>query len=133
MEPVIYLEGYNINKIKYEHIENADSQVFKDEPDFTFNFGLTEDLTGGLVNIIVEYFEASVSRYIYVDASGVFKLNLNDFDETSVKNHLMQNGSAILFPYIRSIISMISTLDGPSAIILPTLNMVDEMKKQLEK
>jgi len=46
---------------------------------------------------------------------------------------LLKKGIEILYPYLRSVVSIISTLDGPSAVVLPTLNMIDELAKLSEK
>ena len=51
------------------------------------------------------------------------KLNLLEINEkTEAKKHLSVNGTAILFPYLRSIVSILSSLDNSNAIVLPTIN-----------
>ena len=55
---------------------------------------------------------------------------INDIKKEKIELYLAQNGSAMLFPYVRSIISVLTTLDGPSAVVLPTVNILEELKKK---
>ncbi|AMB94975.1 hypothetical protein CYJ28_02655 [Aerococcus sanguinicola] len=49
---------------------------------------------------------------------GQFKINekINHID------YLRVNGTAILFPYLRTFISVVSSLDNEDAIVIPTVN-----------
>lgn len=129
--PVIYLEGYRINKIKYEADEEAKDIVSSAEPNFTFEFGFTEDYKKALLTVDVELFDTQRSRFIQVSISGNFNIPESEFSSEEIQLFVAQNGSAILFPYLRATVSMITTLDGPSAVVLPTLNMIDEITKTM--
>ena len=129
--PVIYLEGYRINKILYKTEEDANNMVSSAEPNFSFEFGFTEDYKKALLTVEVELFDTQRSRFIQVSISGNFNIPESEFTDEEIQLFVAQNGSAILFPYLRATVSMITTLDGPSAIVLPTLNMIDEITKTM--
>jgi preprotein translocase subunit SecB len=127
--PVIYLDGYNINEIKYNTKEKSKSVVSTGEPEFSFTFGFTEDLKNAQVTMNVDFFEEKNERRIFVSISGNFTIPETDYSTEEIQVFVAQNGSAMLYPYLRSIVSVITTLDGPSAVVLPTLNMIDELSK----
>lgn len=129
--PVIYLDGYNIDEITYNNVSDRRNLVSKEEPEFTFEFGFTEDLKNAIVKITVEL--SLENKEILVRMSGKFSIPELGFSENEIKGFVAQNGSAMLYPYLRSVVSIISTLDSPTAVVLPTLNMIDEIAKANEK
>ncbi|WP_278589721.1 protein-export chaperone SecB [Limosilactobacillus pontis] len=56
--------------------------------------------------------------------SGQFALKEEVTDDDR-KVLIGQNGTAMLYPYVRSIISMITSLDNNNVAVLPTLNFVE--------
>lgn len=120
-KPVIEFEKYEILNIVYEKIEDYDIEEKNIET--SVSIGFTEDLQAGKVEIDVNIIDPQQSRFIRVIVRGLFIIN-DGLDEEKVKVYLAQNGTAILYPYVRSIVSMISTMDSESAVILPTINTV---------
>ncbi|EIP8075184.1 protein-export chaperone SecB [Enterococcus faecalis] len=51
-------------------------------------------------------------------------------DKEEILNFLGLNGSAILLPYVRAIVSMLTTLDSNQAIVLPTINVMDLLNQE---
>lgn len=131
--PVIYLKGYKINEIKYNTKEESENVLSTGGPEFSFNFGFTEDFKNALVTMDVDLFEEKNERRIFVSISGNFTIPESEYSTEEIQAFVAQNGSAMLYPYLRSIVSVITTLDGPSAIVLPTLNMIDELSKHADK
>ncbi|MGF7349034.1 protein-export chaperone SecB [Enterococcus faecium] len=129
--PVIYLEGYNIDEISYINVSSKETLVSKEKPEFSFEVGFTENLEHAIVKMTVELNQGN--RKIMVKMSGNFSIPDLGYTKEEIKLFVAQNGSAILYPYLRSVVSIISTLDGPSAVVLPTLNMIDELAKLSEK
>lgn len=43
-------------------------------------------------------------------------------EQNDVEKNIRVNGTALLYPYVRSVISTLSSVDSESAILLPTLN-----------
>lgn len=127
--PVIEFNGYRIEEIEYKTIHDIDKSNFSVEPDLSFEFGLSEDMDEGVVKISVSLLDEPNLRTIFLKVLGQFSIP-NDIEREKIELYLAQNGSAILFPYVRSIISFLTTLDGPSAVVLPTVNILEELKKK---
>lgn len=72
--------------------------------------------------------EGRFNLHLVVDGFFRFK---DDMDGYELSSYFLTNAPAILFPYVRSYISMISTLSGIGTVNLPTLNLVG-LKGELE-
>ncbi|KRM93594.1 hypothetical protein FC56_GL000310 [Lentilactobacillus senioris DSM 24302 = JCM 17472] len=53
---------------------------------------------------------------------GQFKIGDAVTDEEEARKYLLTNGTAIMFPYVRSLVSMITALDKGDVTVLPTFN-----------
>ncbi len=120
MDAVISLERYEIEKLLYSRIldEHKDKQ---DDLQIELNVYLTEDKKKGKVAISAEYTDVDSIKMVSATINGYFEINV----EADGENYLATNGVAILFPYLRSAISMISTLDSDDAIVIPTYNVLN--------
>ena len=128
MEPVISFKGYEIEKISYTK-EEISPDIIKDMPidddgnalGIAVKTGISEDHSMGLVSFLIDIIKPSSNLRLNVEISGHFELS-KSLETEEIDDFLSVNGTAILFPYVRSIISIISTLDSNDAIILPTIN-----------
>lgn len=60
--------------------------------------------------------------FISIQCKGMFKFsNINSFDE--IPDFFYRNSIAILFPYVRAYLSLITTQANIPGIILPTMNL----------
>ena len=123
-KPVIIFNGYEIKYYNYKKKADLDSGI-EDPFNVSVEPGVTEDLKNGKISIHVLYELPEVSIDIEVD--GFFKIN-EITDPDKISEYLVVNGTAILFPYVRSMISMLSSLDSDKAIILPTINTTNFLK-----
>lgn len=81
--------------------------------------------------------ESNSPFFLEVELSGIFRFELNEDAVTSrseiveeMKKMLALNGNAILFPYVRSLISDITLRTNQfPAYILPTMNFVELLEK----
>lgn len=123
----IYFQGYKINSIKYE-TSDTDVELTEDyKPEI--EFGIDEKFEKGTVKITSVMNTAN--RQITITVSGVFKINKNYTDDKEeILNFLGLNGFAILLPYVRAIVSMLTTLDSNQAIVLPTINVMDLLNQE---
>lgn len=127
MKPVIELKGYRILEMKYKRdTELTDENVFI--PDF--KFGLNEDFTRGQVIIEAKVNDVTNQREVFVSLEGQFKINKEELDEDGekIQEVLALNGTSILFPYLRSTVSFLSTMDSQDALLIPTVNVFDILK-----
>ena len=127
MESPIMFKGYKINNIIYETAtENID---LTDDYKPSIKFGADDKFEKGTVRITSVLNTAE--RQITINVSGYFDINKNYTDD---KDQIIEilgiNGSAILLPYVRAIVSMLTTLDSDQAIILPTINVIDLLKEE---
>lgn len=125
LTPVISFKGYEIKNFNYSKEKKEESDI---EKPFSVhvNAEATEKLAYGKVNVHVKYELVNVTIFIEVD--GFFEIN-DDENEETVMKHLTVNGTAIVFPYIRSMVSMLTSLDSDAAVILPTINTTDFLSK----
>lgn len=129
---VIELMQYAIEEIKYIR-NDYDGSVAPDKFQFGVEIALSDSLDAGKVTLEALVPDDKEERQISVRISGYYKINESFVhgEVDKIKELLSVNGTAILLPYLRSVVSMVSTLDGDS-IILPTLN-VFELLKESEK
>ncbi|MBP2622859.1 protein-export chaperone SecB [Streptococcus oricebi] len=123
-KPVISLERYKIDKLLYFH--NLTEEELSVDSNFEINFqaGTTKDEKNGKVTLKTKIIDKDNSRKIEAEISGYFSVN----DVEDVEKYLVINGTAIIFPYLRSAVSMISALDSAEAIVIPTVNVLDLIK-----
>lgn len=125
MEPVLQFEGYQIEKIIYEkNIETSDENNINVE----VSTGLNSERDKGKVELSIHVLENNENRKLEISLVGFFTFsNVNDDKKTEI---LAINGTAILYPYIRSVASMVTSQDSSPAIILPTVNTINFFKNK---
>lgn len=119
----------NINFVLNDNYETYEEL----ELDLKFNHEIELDYEGKKAIIILE----CVVFDKYVEYNYPFKLETGlvgffDFDtdllEDEIKNLLEVNGTAILFPYLRTLISTITTNACIPPLIIPTMNISKMIK-----
>lgn len=120
-QPVIYFKSYEIEKFNYMKV-NPDEKIDDSGNDnsFTVSVKPSYDVERKNAALKVDVVFATGNMKIDITVNGYFEL----IDDTQVdfEKLLVINGSAIIFPYIRSMVSMLTSLDNEHAIILPTIN-----------
>ncbi|EQA3617427.1 hypothetical protein ACX1RF_002027 [Listeria monocytogenes] len=127
MEPVIEFDAYEIINLEYKNVENQRIEELENESSNiqrTIKIGLSEDVTFGAVKLHISVVDNENNREINLEILGKFIIN-GELSKHEASLYLGTNGVAILYPYARSIISFISTLDSENAIVLPTINTSD--------
>lgn len=125
MEPVIKFLGYSIEKLIYskealEFIEELDANN-EQEMSLSLQQGITEDMKKAKLSLTLNLKDICKEIYISLQIIGNFEI-MDIEDEEEINRFLAVNGTAIIYPYVRSVVSMISSLDANEAIILPTIN-----------
>lgn len=127
MEPTISLEKYEIEEITYSRI--VDESDFQSENlQVSVKSGLTEDKKFGKVTLEAKFFDDEKNKKVSARISGYYTIIVEEDSE----KYIAINGTAILFPYLRSAISMISTLDSQDAVLIPTINVLSILENQEE-
>ncbi len=127
-KPVIEFKSYQIQHYNFERKKIKGDTILNEEPfSISVTSGITDDLKHGRINIQVSYDLPVI--IVDIEVSGYFDTNELETLE-QIEEHLIVNGTAIVFPYIRSMVSMLSSLDSENAIILPTINTTNFLKSE---
>lgn len=122
--PVIELNNYRITNIEYTTFETQEElNSFKDENGtISATVGTTEDNKEARIVISTTILKSDEEQMdfkkVTLEITGYFKINTDE----NVQEYLRVNGTAILFPYLRTFISVITSLDNSDAIVIPTIN-----------
>ncbi len=125
-DPVIQFEKYQIEKIDYSVISEDDVNEYKME--FSGIIAISDDEKSGKVTFNLTLPDKKDSRKIKVVITGYFSFRDDVKTEEEKRKYLGVNGAAMLFPYLRTTVSMITVLDKSEAILFPTLNFVELME-----
>jgi preprotein translocase subunit SecB len=129
MSEYMSFKGFRIKKLNYEISERTDNNA-EEEIRVKFNIAYlnpnsssVDDNTGHLkVSCEIEKNRENDKCDIEVILEGAFQLANQEADVN--ESFLKLNGTAILMPYIRNIISMISGYDTTeNHLLLPTVNV----------
>lgn len=124
-----YMEfkGFRLVKLNYE-IKDEEKTAGKESTNIKFNIGyaLPEEDSGKtgflLVSCAVDQFRAQDKMEIEVMLEGAF--SFTNQDPEFIKEFIRLNGTTILMPYIRNVISMVSGYDTTkNHFLLPTVNV----------
>ncbi|MDN6070591.1 MAG: protein-export chaperone SecB [Lactococcus plantarum] len=126
-DPVIQFEQYRIEKINYCIIDDNDTTEYKLK--LSTGVAIAEDGKTGRVQFDLSLPDKQNNRKIDVVISGYFTFREDINKENDKQKFLSVNGAAILFPYLRTVVSMVTVLDKNEAILFPTLNFQEMMKE----
>lgn len=121
-------EGYEIIKMSLEKNSNISDK--EKEIGFLFKVVPEKEIGFEKVNIIEGVIIEPTETFKYkleVIIKGNFKIE-NCKDEKEKKKYLLLNASAILFPYLRAQISLLSSQTDYENIILPVINFHQVIK-----
>lgn len=120
VKPVINFDGYRIFNIElktYESKEQFESLRERDK-EISLEVRLFEEKDEAILKMESIIFDERNNRSLQISILGFFTV----YDKENASEYLRVNGSAILFPYLRMIMSLVSSLDNENAIVLPAIN-----------
>jgi len=119
-------ERYSIDEIqlvRHEKFEEAAEGKMK------FNISVCEGEDPNRLKLILNIEVDQNNINLSLTISGFFCFSDDTELPGSEKIKLIKmNGVAILLPYARSVVSMLTALDSPNAIVLPLMNVFEFMK-----
>lgn len=135
MKPIITFKKYKILEYNFKRLENdsnTNEERIKSKPEFELEVqpAITPDFKFGKIVVDVAY--NSNEFKINLKVEGYFEVSDN-LEKNEVEEVLTLNGTSILFPYVRSMVSMLTSLDSTQAIILPTINTYNLLKGKEKK
>lgn len=136
--PMLNFKGYRIVNIDYKLLDSIEEfeSTSKEFMDLSAFVGLTDDKKEAHIKVTCILNDFDNLRKVTIEIVGIFEIFVKSDEEEKIKNLLAVNGVAILFPYVRAAMSVVSSLDNENAILLPTINTtgfheVDKSKKPL--
>ncbi|MCK1976089.1 protein-export chaperone SecB [Jeotgalicoccus huakuii] len=128
-------ETYSVDKMIYHKNENFiptdDGEVDLD-PSFDIVINKTEKEAIVDMNFSVGSMTDKTSPFcIKVCISGIFFYNVNEAEDEPFESFLKTNAVAILFPYLRQIVSNLTTVTNEfPTFILPVMNIVKYLEDE---
>ena len=136
--PMLNFKGYRIVNIDYKLLDSIEEfeSTSKEFMDLSAFVGLTDDKKEAHIKVTCILNDFDNLRKVTIEIVGIFEIFVKSEEDEKIKNLLAVNGVAILFPYVRAAMSVVSSLDNENAILLPTINTtgfheVDKSKKPL--
>ena len=118
--PILMFQRYQIEKYHYDRKHNQLTANNEDDDyQLEVDGGISEDLKRG--KITVELTLKTQEFNLNLCVIGYFDIK-DGLEEKEIEKALVVNGTAMVFPYIRSMVSMLTSLDSENAVLLPTIN-----------
>ncbi len=119
-KPVIEFKGYRIENIDFKHLDSEKiNEIELENGNVSVWAAFTDDYKEAKLRLTFTVVDDNLYRTLVFEISGYFDINCG---KEEADTYLIQNGTAILYPYARSIISMITSLDNENTIVIPTIN-----------
>lgn len=132
----IGFKNYNFRNFSYRVNENLDIENidrFEVESDFSAKIAFEDNQAYIIMDCQIGNDDISCPFIINVELTGVFDIEFEKEDEQDIeqlKELLSQNAIAILYPYIRSLVSDItSKANSFDTFIMPIANIAKVMKE----
>ena len=123
------LANYQFEKVNIDLTQHTSQ-------DLLLNF----DLSGVYINqtsyfeltfLVTVFGQGQVAPFVSVQCKGIFQFeNVNSFE--AIPDYFYPNATAILFPYVRAYVSLVTTQANVPGIIMPTLNL-SSLETELKK
>lgn len=130
---IFEFKGYSIQNLIYtKHpVEDYKYNLPEDKMEFSVNLAFSDDFQKAKLGMQVDLKGEENKSFLTLEIDGYFDIDESLFkdekggnrDEIEFSKIFTLNGTAILYPYLRSTVSMITSLDNSNSIILPTLNL----------
>ena len=125
MDVKMVFQGYDVLKLQFERLQQTEKRDGSTQLQPQFSQAIRENKENGdiyLLDLGVKIDQADFPIQIEVLLRGRFIVAGDDCDAMRM---MKVNATAILFPYLRATLSMMTNLAGIPPIVLPTMNLVD--------
>lgn len=128
--PIINFKGYSIKNLEYTR-EVSKIKNYKAGFNYVPSVKVNNDYSKAILTLQITLKRDDEDFGIDISIQGQFAISSVMVKEgkNEIAKALFVNGTAILFPYARSIISMITGLDSSSTVLLPTVNTMELWKQ----
>lgn len=127
-KPVINFIGYRVKKINYFDFDNDTDNLMKPSVDYKVTCNIKKRLGAVIINASLLNDRSSDNNFdvrkLELEMIGMFSIR-EDVSLDEAKKYLATNGSAMLYPYVRTTISILVSLDAPENIVMPSINFLE--------
>lgn len=131
-QTILKFKGFMVEKMEYLKNKKVtlEDEVFL-SPDILFKLAMNKDKTKANIYIGIKLgSEKNLPFIVEAIVRGDFEITNSELEEEEIKKFYLQNGTAILFPYVRSIITDLTSKSNHNPIILPTINFHSLVEKR---
>ncbi|MDR9793735.1 protein-export chaperone SecB [Aeribacillus composti] len=137
MNAVLQFKEYHVLETIYKNNPFIEIENEKVRPEFEFSveYG-NEKKTEAFITLSVllgDEFLENHTFFVKAKIMGYFEINSDaEISDEMIHNLYHINALAIIFPYLRSLVSDLSSKGSETPIILPTLNIAELVRKKFE-
>jgi len=137
-ECVLQFMNYSVDKIIFQKNNTYDKEEAELNVKFEHNIREDDENKGNYyINLTMNLFNEEETDYkdcpfkLEISMTGLFKLQDSESVANEVKGKLLnENTLAILFPYMRSLITSVTANANISPLILPPINIIAMLKSE---
>lgn len=122
-ETILEFESYELLSLNMGnvHESNFKKKESQEKIDFEITSMLRNDFKHAflIIHVKLQYEE---KKNLDLKVRGSFSI-IQELPEEEAKRLVEVNGFAILYPYVRSIVSSVTSLDSPNSVLMPVLNV----------
>lgn len=130
VESILILKSLRVNEISFERDTSINDNI--DMSNSRMRFGrMIEEFDNGdsLVTLNIHIQHKTNETKIFLELSGLFGFSSKVDDE--FRNQMLErNAVSIIFPYLRSQLSIVSTQPGMIPIVLPAINIISLLENE---
>lgn len=134
LQSKLIFEDYIVNKVELNNNLNCDSEKIEVEFDINSEVEFTND-NEFLLKLSIEIFkDAEKNNYPFnlkIEFVGIF--SVEDVSQEEKMDYAEKNSVAILFPYVRALVTNYTAASNLDPLILPPINVVSYLKNKKVK
>ncbi len=128
MQAKLQFLDYHVKEIEYKIQPGAQNTEIELKPFFDYKIiPENKDLSRAWVFLTFTTGDPQLKDpgfYLNITIMGLFHVEDDNSDETTIMKYYQVNALAILFPYLRALVSDITSKGSGTPLILPTINIV---------
>ena len=121
-ECILQLKDLYFEKCEFSQTRTDDNSDYNSSFQITYALN-SKDESDIKVTIDTTVSNETNSISVLLRTVGIFKLEKGDLEQETYDHLLKANTAAILFPYVRSQISLLTTQPGIKPVIIPPINI----------
>lgn len=136
MRAILQFIDYHVLETIYRLNLSFSDEEMSLEPKIMYTLEVNPDsIKQAVIGLGVEIGNADMEDspfYVKAKILGRFSIESEELSEQEILTFYKKNGTAILFPYLRSLVSDLTSKGSESPVILPTMNvsaMIDDSEK----